>query len=298
MDIVTQVSQTMQEILLHKSDSLAEETCFIKRQRKLTGSLFTQILVFSWLTNPTASLEDFSQTAQSLSLSISPQSLDERFSQESADFLQALLKEAISANIQANNVSLPPILARFNGVTIQDATTISLPKELACEFPGGANQHSSEIAGVKMSLRWNFNNGSLQNLELMPARTHDQKAFEGEKLERGSLRLSDLGYFNLEDFEELEEEGLYWLSRLHAGRSIFTVEGEELDLVKFLKKEKKQQLEMEIKIGKKAQLKARLIVAEVPESVLRKRRNRLKQEAKKNNVQSTQEVGNWRNGRF
>lgn len=291
MDILNQVSQKMQELLLQKANDFAKDLGFIQRERKLTGSLFTRILVFSWLSNPQASLEDFSQTAQSLSLSLTPQAIDSRFTPESMALLKTLLEEAMTS-VLASQTSTFPLLARFNGVYLQDSSVLSLPKELASLFPGGANQHSSEIAGVKMSLRWNWSQGELTALELMPSKNSDQSAFaQEERLPKGSLKLADLGYFNLGQFKKSGEEGSYWLSRYHEGRMVLDEEGNEIDLLRVLKKEKNQSFEMKVKLGKEAKLEARMIVEKVPPEVLRKRRERLKKEAKKNNVPSISEAG-------
>lgn len=68
----------------------------------------------------------------------------------------------------------------------------------------------------------------------MPARSHAQKAFTFSKLPKGSLRLSDLGYFNLGEFKKNGEEEKYWFSRLHLRRATFDEEGKALNLLQWL----------------------------------------------------------------
>ena len=57
MSILQQVDK-MQTILRPLSDQAAVETGMVKRNRKLTGSALTQILVFGWLENPEASYHE------------------------------------------------------------------------------------------------------------------------------------------------------------------------------------------------------------------------------------------------
>ena len=63
MNIIPQVLCAMQTVLTTVADVVACATFFIKRQRKLTGASFVQTLVFGWLSNPKATLEELSQTA-------------------------------------------------------------------------------------------------------------------------------------------------------------------------------------------------------------------------------------------
>lgn len=89
----------------------------------MTGSLFVQTLVFTWMHSPQASLSDFVLTARSLGLSITPQAFALRFNESSSILLKSLLEEA-SRCIIAQNVSLPPLFVRFNGVYLQDSSTL------------------------------------------------------------------------------------------------------------------------------------------------------------------------------
>lgn len=77
MSIVPQVADAMQEILTETADVIGRETGFIQRQRKLSGSSFVQTLVFGWLSNPDATLEELAQTAATLGIDITPQGLND-----------------------------------------------------------------------------------------------------------------------------------------------------------------------------------------------------------------------------
>ena len=74
----------MQGVLTQSADNKAIETDFVKRKRKITGSKFIQILVFGWLDNPDATLEELTQTGVKVGLDIFLQGLDKRFTKESS----------------------------------------------------------------------------------------------------------------------------------------------------------------------------------------------------------------------
>ena len=54
-----------------------------------------QPVAFGLLDQPTASLNSLGATAVNAQADVSGQAIDQRFSQRSADFMQALLKEAL-----------------------------------------------------------------------------------------------------------------------------------------------------------------------------------------------------------
>ena len=117
MTTVTELNETAQRVLIRAAENASRPTRFTKRRSKLTGSLFVQTLVFGWLSHPEATLDELAQTACALGAPIRPQSLDERFTQDAATFLQAVLRQAVRERVEAEPVPLD-LLARFNGVTL------------------------------------------------------------------------------------------------------------------------------------------------------------------------------------
>jgi len=109
MNILTQVTKGMQAVLTESSDIIGRETKFIQRQRKLSGSSFVQTLVqtlvFGWLSNPEATLEELCQTASTLGIQISPPGLSKRFTPQASDCLQKVLETAVSTVISEHGDS-------------------------------------------------------------------------------------------------------------------------------------------------------------------------------------------------
>jgi hypothetical protein len=130
MTTVPQVARTIREILTTVAEAAARTTRFVPRRSPLSGATFSQTLVFGFLGNPQTSLEDLSQTAAALGVSITPQALDQRFTETAAAYLKQVLHAALARVIAADPVAIP-LLARFTAVSFQDSSTIVLPDVLA-----------------------------------------------------------------------------------------------------------------------------------------------------------------------
>jgi hypothetical protein len=63
-------------------------------------------------------------------VSITPQALDQRFTETATAYLKQVLHAALARVIAADPVAIP-LLARFTAVSFQDSSTIVLPDVLA-----------------------------------------------------------------------------------------------------------------------------------------------------------------------
>ena len=84
MNNIPQVSAAITRILTIVAVLAGRESGLVQRVRKLSGDIFAQTLVFGWLKNPQATLEELSQTASALGVEVSPQAIDQRFGQPAA----------------------------------------------------------------------------------------------------------------------------------------------------------------------------------------------------------------------
>jgi len=66
MTTVPQLARTLQTLFTTTADQLAWQTGFVRRASKLTGAVFAQTVVFTWLADPQATLEAMAQTAAGL----------------------------------------------------------------------------------------------------------------------------------------------------------------------------------------------------------------------------------------
>lgn len=68
-------------------------------------------------------------------MQVSNQAIEQRFGQTSSRLMRHLLEEAVSQVI-SSEATAPELLARFNGVYLQDGTVLSLPPSLAEQWQG------------------------------------------------------------------------------------------------------------------------------------------------------------------
>ena len=152
MEIISQVAHAMQTVFTETANQLASETGLIKRQRKLSGASFAQTLVFGWLSNPDATLEELAQTATAIGVEITPEAVFQRFTPNASQFLKRMLDSSIEQVISANPVAIE-VLQRFSGVYLLDSSIVTLPNELADVWQGCGGQEKNSSASVWARLR-------------------------------------------------------------------------------------------------------------------------------------------------
>lgn len=282
MDTIDALARRMQTVLGPVADEAADKSGFTLRRSKLSGGLFAQTLVFGWLSNPEATLEELAQTAAALGVRISPQGLEQRFGEAAAQMMRMLLGQAASTLVGAQ--AAPPRLGgRFNGVYILDSTTLSLPEELKGLWPGcGGSTSASGAASLKLQVMVELEAGLLEGPQLSSARAQDRSCpLQDRALPAGSLRIADLGYFDLGRLSGMDSAGVFWLSRLHTQAAVFDQEGLRLDLPSLLAAEDKDEVDMPVLAGSKERVECRLAGVRAPEHVASERRRRVRKEAKR-----------------
>jgi hypothetical protein len=191
--LAIQIENAFQQVLEHDANTLAQETGFIQRQRKLTGSTFAQLMVFGAASNPCPTYTDWTQAAALAGTLITPQGIEQRFTPQAAHFLYALLQRFVGRVITLCTPAVAPLLQRFAGVYIKDSTVISLPKGLVSLWQG-AGGSAGATAAVKLQVRWNFGTGQLDGPTLQPARCHDRATpYGSRRLACGELGVGGLG---------------------------------------------------------------------------------------------------------
>ena len=227
MVTIEQIGEVLQEVLTDKARQAGRESGFIQRERKLDGASFTQTLVFGWMANPEASLEELAQAAVTCGVEISAQGLDSRFSAEAAKCLKQVLEAGLSYLLESDG-SRSDILSRFQGVYLQDSTVIGLPVELGTVWAGCGNQHGSS-AGLKVHTLLDYQHGRL-SFSLHPA-TQNDGPLQCLDLPSGALSLADIAYFEVGRLKHLSAEGVFWLTRLASNVCLQDEQGNSLSLL-------------------------------------------------------------------
>ncbi len=234
------------------------------------------------LDNPDASYDELTQTAGVRGISVTRQAIEQRLFPEAAETLKAILEVAAAEVIAADEPQTLPLLGTFNGVYVQDSTWIPLPDELHSIWQGTGCRTTHKKASLKLQLRFDVLTGTFQHFQLTDGITADAKAEKTfEPLPVGSLRLTDLGYFSLDTFEELTNTGVYWITRLKVDCKLFDEAKEPLCLKAWLNTATQHTVERHILVGKTKQLPARLIAQRVPETVANLRRRNIRKDAER-----------------
>ena len=264
MKKVTQVAKSMQKVLKEEAIQAGWVSGLVERKSKLSADKFVQTLVFGWLANKEASLSELTQMASALGVKISAQGLDKRFSQEAADCLRLVLAKAIENLICADAAAIP-VVKKFTEVRLFDSSVVTLPKELTSHWAG------SRDSAVKVEVSLDLLTGTLSGPYLRDASAHDSSGkMQTSALASNSLRLADLGYFDIGRLCELNEEGVYWISRFHPKALLVT--DKPYHLADFLHKQKKAQIDTEVRLGQEQLLPARLLAVRVRDKQVIKRR--------------------------
>jgi Transposase DDE domain len=283
MTSIPQVANVLRTVLTTTANRAARATRFVQRRSKLSGAKFVQTLVFGWLANPEATYEELAQTAATLGVRLSPQGLEQRFTEAAAQCIERVLQAAVQQVITATPVAIP-LLQRFPAVYVDDSTQVQLPAVLAELWAGsgGGAQATDQTAALKLQVRLDLKRGGLRGPFLQAGRASDRTSpTQHGPVPAGSLRLADLGYFALAVLQAIAQQQAYWLTRLMAGTQVYDPHGQVLDLAACLPAPGSAGIDRPVRLGVHHRLPARLIAVRVPQEVANQRRRDLHAEARR-----------------
>ncbi len=281
MTTIPQLSEAMQAVLTTTAEAAGRAVYFTRRPdtAKFTASTMTQTLVLGYLTHPQATPAQLAQSAARAEVDVSPQAIVDRMNPRTAALLHTVLTTSVQHLIASDAPVAIPVLQRFAGVYVHDSTSIALPDDLAAPWPGCGGD--GPAASLKCGVQLDLLHGTLTALDLAPGRTADpQLPCQHRLLPTGSLRLADLGFFDLDVLRKQDVAGSYFLSKLKATTVIVDASGVPRSLWAFI-----QHLgamttwDAWVGVGH-AGLRARLLVQAVPQEVANQRRRRIRKEAR------------------
>jgi hypothetical protein len=195
-------------------------------------------------------------------------------------FQETLFTEAVKIVIGSEQ-SLAPILERFSRVTVLDSSVITLPDSMRERFPGCGGSYGGGAAAMKLQTELDLRSGAISHVQIEPGRSPDGATSRQDvRREPKSLRITDLGYFSVSVFAELDSTGAYFLSRLQFGTSVLLLNGTSVELLPWLTNQPGPFVDRQILLGKEQQLACRLIAWRAPEAVADRRRQKLSREMK------------------
>ncbi len=302
MSIITKVGAAIQRLFGKVSEAAAEKSGVIERKRKFTASTLLQTFVLGFLKNPKASDEDLAQMAVQCGVEVTPQAIEQRHSQKLVTFLQEVFQEGAKMAIGSDQ-ALAPILERFSSVPITDGSTVCLPDSMQKEFAGCGGSYDSGKAAMKLQTELELRSGAV-TVKVEQGRSPDgATSRQHERHGKGSLSIKDLGYFNLDVFEEQDAAEEYYLSRLQFGTDVRLRNGDEadgeapdgqaLDLLSWLAKQPGPFVDQQIYMGKEKNLESRLIAWRLPKEQADRRRQKLRDTLKKKGREPSAERLAW-----
>ncbi len=200
---------------------IARESGFVQRHRKLDPVAFLYTLAFE--TGP-----QLSRTLEALRDAYNKRTPDpilsaggfyERFTPQLVEFLRRCVAHGLTRLRAAPGNRLTSKLAHFTDLLIQDSTVIRLFAALAKFYPPARlakNTKSKRTAGAKVATLFSARANGPARLELFPESTSDIDTLKIGPWVKGSVVLTDLGFYKHQGFARIEENGGFYLSRLKA----------------------------------------------------------------------------------
>ena len=278
MSILTRAASAVQQLLGPLAQQAADEAGVIRRQRKFTAVSLARTFVLGFLRHPEASDEQLAQLAVACGAAVTPQAIDQRHTPRLVDFLRGLFGRAVRV-VVGSDKALAPLLERFGRVVLLDSTTIALPDGQRDEFPGCGGTYGGGAAALKLQTELDLRSGAIEHIEVEPGKSPDgASARQAARHGRGSLRITDLGYFDLAAFAALDRDGEYFLSRLQSTTVVLTPHGAALDLLPWLARQPGPFVDQPVRVGREQRLACRLIAWRLPQEQADRRRRKLRRD--------------------
>lgn len=273
----------------------ARKTGFVKRLRDIHPFHFVCALVYGILAAALPSLETQSSC---LPVKVTRQALDKRFTKAAAAFMEVCLAAVMRRAVAIQTGKLETeLLKPFARVKVLDSSSWDLPEGQRKLFPGSGGDASA--ANCKLLLCYEYKGGLLDSVQLLPGSHPDTKyaANIPKHVEPGELILADLGFVKISALREIDEKKAYFICRyLNSASTWVGPENqdaiERLDLLGLLRNSSEAAVEKEVGLGcpTRDQVRCRLIAFRVPEDVANRRRQQMRETARRQGRSPKQET--------
>ena len=139
MSSVAYVHRLVKQVFEEDAPRLARQVGM--RERNLEFTQLALLLVLGWWQHPQAGPSALARFAGSLGVTVSKQAVDGRWSERMAEWLLALLRQAVQYLV-SREATTPDWMARFTAVWVEDGSTVSLPEALARLWGRGRREAS------------------------------------------------------------------------------------------------------------------------------------------------------------
>lgn len=153
--------------------------------------------------------------------SLSSQAIDQRLNEKCVVFLKEIFSKILKNKISVDVKVQTELDMYFKRIRVLDSTSFQLPEAFKSIFPGSGG--NAQPSGLKVQLEFELKSGEILNIATGPGSDSDNTY--GSKIldtiEANDLVLRDLGYFNSEDFNEIDKRKALYISRLKPNIAIY-----------------------------------------------------------------------------
>jgi hypothetical protein len=265
---------------------LAKTTGFVQRKSKLKPMDFLKTLMFIYHRGKDLSLSDLcGDLSHNCGLDIRKQSIQARFNEKAVAFLKAVLSNLLKVEIPAIESSHP--FTSFDRIRIKDSTRFALPDAYAnvYEGHGGATHNSKSM----ISIQYEYDLLSAETLDLrLTSGTQNDQA-DAKKhthdIRKNDLFIRDLGYATIGYLLQIIKKGAFFLNRIAPQTTVYYADEPEKQLdfkacYHRMKKQKLSFLEFDVLIGKKKEIRSRLVIHLADEATYKMRLHKTSKHAK------------------
>lgn len=205
-------------------EEIAREVGFVQRKGKLQAWHFLFLCSFIGIDVAKDTLSTLcSKIGAKLKIIVSSQAIDQRFTQKCVEFIKKIFKKLLKDTIKSR-VRIPNKFdGYFNRIRILDSTGFQLPEKFKEIYPGSGGNSTS--AGAKIQLEFDLKSGEFINIEVKSGKDNDCTYGKSIRntIAEFDLILRDLGYFNLDDYEDINKKGAFYISRAKLNTAIYTL---------------------------------------------------------------------------
>ena len=274
---------------------IAQRTQFVKREPKKIAPLNFIISLFMCMFDESKTYENNAEKIGTLiNDTVSKQAVEKRTKKETVDWLKEILLLTLIkiSNIKQHAFFNSDLFSKFNRVIFNDSTYISVSPKLYDYYGGSKNQTKKKTATLKIQAYVDILKEQFCHFEITPYNKNDQAASYDifDVAQPYDLIIRDLGYFTLTVFKKIVENSIYFISRLRSNTALFLQDCKtELNLLDYLKKHKNlEYIDINILVGKKEKLPARLVANKLPKDEAKKRKRKaLKNRDRRCNISKT-----------
>ena len=282
----------------HRAQQLAKEHGWCQRRGKISGFEF----LFSALGQSSALHLTLNAQAATLSLPVTRQAIDQRYTPAASEFFKAAFQDALAQSLswRTDSPMAHSMQQRFKAIRLFDSTHCHCADALAKIFPacgGGGGP-----AGLKVLLSYEYATGQLHPLAVLAANRTDQGLADQAAREVGSgeLGLFDKGFYKAQALEAIQERGGFFVIPWPHGVSVYERDvgghrqAEPLKLAAALKASTQVCVEWNaVELGQTPSSRlgpVRLVAYRLPEQNARRRRAKLREKYRTQGRQPTAEA--------